>query len=385
MFKEIDLQHHAVVVVGFNRLLSITRLLKSLSIAYYDEEVALVISIDKSDDQDVYSFVDNFQWKHGNKYVIIQEKRRGLKEHIYRCGDLSKFFKSVTILEDDISVSPYFFSYVKNAVEVYGDDENVAGISLYKNEFNGFNSLPLYFLNNGYDVFAYQSTSTWGETFTYSMWNKFRTWLSDWDEDFSKVDTYCAIKSWNKAWSKYYEAYIILTNKYFIYPYLSVSTNNNDAGTHVKTLDINNSYQVEMLYGSRVYQMPKFDMLLRYDTYAQFEGLKDICGMNDIAIDLYGNRENIVQRYLLSIRHLNFKIIKHYGIRLRPIELNVLLDIPGNGIYLYDTQNIEHNHFVERTQTLQEDYYLRDFAPRLLLSKTKRNIIRHIKQWLRKL
>ena len=106
-----------------------------------------------------------------------------------------------------------------------------------------------------------------------------------------------------------------------------------------------------------------------------FEGLKDICGMNDIAIDLYGNRENIVQRYLLSIRHLNFKIIKHYGIRLRPIELNVLLDIPGNGIYLYDTQNIEHNHFVERAQT---------FAPRLLLSKTKRNIIKHIKQWLRK-
>lgn len=139
-----------------------------------------------------------------------------------------------------------------------------------------------------------------------------------------------------------------------------------------------------MLYGSRVYQMPKFDKLLRYDTYAQFEGLKDICGMNDIAIDLYGNRENIVQRYLLSIRHLNFKIIKHYGIRLRPIELNVLLDIPGNGIYLYDTQNIEHNHFVENAQTLQEDYYLRDFSPRLLLSKTKRNIIKHIKQWLRK-
>ncbi len=46
-----------------------------------------------------------------------------------------------------------------------------------------------------------------------------------------------------------------------------------------------------MLFGSRVYQMPKFDKLLRYDTYAQFEGLKDICGMNDIAIDLYGNRE----------------------------------------------------------------------------------------------
>ncbi len=162
MFKEIDLQHHAVVVVGFNRLLSITRLLKSLSSAYYDEEVALVISIDKSDAQDVYLFVDNFQWKHGNKYVIIQEKRRGLKEHIYRCGDLSIFFKSVTILEDDISVSPYFFYYVKNAVEVYGTMKMLLVYLYIRTNSMVFNSLPLYFLNNGYDVFAYQSTSTWG-------------------------------------------------------------------------------------------------------------------------------------------------------------------------------------------------------------------------------
>ena len=384
MFKEIDLQHHAVVVVGFNRLLSITRLLKSLSSAYYDEEVALVISIDKSDDQDVYSFVDNFQWNYGNKYVIIQEKRRGLKEHIYRCGDLSKFFKSVTILEDDLMVSPYFFDYVKKAVEIYGDDKNVAGISLYKNEFNGFNSLPLFFLNNGYDVFAYQSTSTWGETFTYSMWSLFRAWLNDWDEDFSAVDTYKEIKSWNKAWSKYYEAYIILNKKYFIYPHLSVSTNNNDAGTHVTDLDINNSYQVEMLYGKHCYQMPRFEALLRYDTYAQFEGLRSVKGIDDIAVDLYGNRENIVQRYLLSIRHLDYKIIYHYGIRLRPIELNILLDIPGERIFLYDTHQREHNHFDVDAKIIQEDYYLRDFAPHLILNKSKRIIKKYIQKWLRK-
>lgn len=355
-----------------------------MSSAYYDEEVALVISIDKSDDQDVYSFVDNFQWNYGNKYVIIQEKRRGLKEHIYRCGDLSKFFKSVTILEDDLMVSPYFFDYVKKAVEIYGDDKNVAGISLYKNEFNGFNSLPLFFLNNGYDVFAYQSTSTWGETFTYSMWSLFRAWLNDWDEDFSAVDTYKEIKSWNKAWSKYYEAYIILNKKYFIYPHLSVSTNNNDAGTHVTDLGINNSYQVEMLYGKHCYQMPRFEALLRYDTYAQFEGLRSVKGIDDIAVDLYGNRENIVQRYLLSIRHLDYKIIYHYGIRLRPIELNILLDIPGESIFLYDTHQSEHNHFDVDAKIIQEDYYLRDFAPHLILNKSKRIIKKYIQKWLRK-
>ena len=93
-----EINHNAIVVVGYNRIVSIKRLLKSLQEAYYASiAVPLVVSIDKSDCTELYDFVENFEWTHGNKYVIIQEKKRGLKEHIYRCGDLSKFFKSVTI------------------------------------------------------------------------------------------------------------------------------------------------------------------------------------------------------------------------------------------------------------------------------------------------
>lgn len=384
MFDNIEEYKHAIVVVGYNRVASLTRLLKSLSCAIYDEEVTLVISIDRSNNQEVYDLADNFQWKFGRKYVIIQKERRGLKEHIYRCGDLSKYFKSVTILEDDISVCPFFFNYLKQAVEKYGENPSVAGISLYKNEFNGFNSLPLCFLNNGNDVFAYQSTSTWGETFTYSMWNEFRKWLSTWDEDFSNVDTYRAILKWNKAWSKYYEVYMILNKKYFIYPYLSVSTNNNDAGTHVQASDINNSYQVEMIFGNVNYRMPDFGNLLKYDTYAQCEYLKDFLNMDDISIDLYGNRENISSRYILSIRHLNFKIIRSFGLRFRPIELNVLLNNPGQDIYLYDTKETASNRFYLSMNRLLEDYYLKDFSPYLLLCKSIRNIFKYLKRCLKK-
>ena len=106
-----EINHNAIVVVGYNRIVSIKRLLKSLQEAYYASiAVPLVVSIDKSDCTELYDFVENFEWTHGNKYVIIQEKKRGLKEHIYRCGDLSKFFKSVTILEDDLYVSPLEFN-----------------------------------------------------------------------------------------------------------------------------------------------------------------------------------------------------------------------------------------------------------------------------------
>lgn len=109
-----EINHNAIVVVGYNRIVSIKRLLKSLQEAYYASiAVPLVVSIDKSDCTELYDFVENFEWTHGNKYVIIQEKKRGLKEHIYRCGDLSKFFKSVTILEDDLYVSPFFYDYIE--------------------------------------------------------------------------------------------------------------------------------------------------------------------------------------------------------------------------------------------------------------------------------
>ena len=132
-----EINHNAIVVVGYNRIVSIKRLLKSLQEAYYASiAVPLVVSIDKSDCTELYDFVENFEWTHGNKYVIIQEKKRGLKEHIYRCGDLSKFFKSVTILEDDLYVSPFFYDYIEQTVSAYGEDVNVAGISLYLEPHN---------------------------------------------------------------------------------------------------------------------------------------------------------------------------------------------------------------------------------------------------------
>lgn len=385
-FNAEDSVRNAIVVVGYNRIASITRLLRSLSVAYYEEQVPLIISIDRSGNEELYAYVKAFSWKHGNKYVIIQDERRGLKEHIYRCGDLSQYFKSVTILEDDLLVSPYFFQYVKQTVDAYGKDSNVAGISLYRNEFNGFNGLPLYFVNIGHDVFAYQSTSTWGETFTYDMWKQFRQWLKQWNADFSEIDMYQTIKKWDKAWSKYYEAFLVRENKYFIYPYLSVSTNNNDAGTHVTSSDVNNTYQTELLYGERQFVLPSFEKLVKYDTYAQCELLKDKLGLDNVAIDLNGNRENISQfRYLLSIRHENYKIVKSYGLRLRPIELNVLLDVPGGDIYLYDTREYKKNKYEQSVHRMLAEYYLREYSASLIASKSYHNRIKQIKLWLQKL
>ena len=100
----------AIVAVGYNRKKSLERLLSSLEVAYYQhEDIPLVISIDASGDEEVYALAREYNWTHGEKYVNIQQERLGLKNHIYQCGDLTKYFKAIILLEDDLYVSPYFY------------------------------------------------------------------------------------------------------------------------------------------------------------------------------------------------------------------------------------------------------------------------------------
>ena len=97
--KKEDANRIAIVAVGYNRLNSIKRLLGSLLAASYEiDSVPLVISIDCSGDTELYEYVENFNWPFGNKYVQIQQERLGLKEHIYRCGDLSLYFRAIVLL-----------------------------------------------------------------------------------------------------------------------------------------------------------------------------------------------------------------------------------------------------------------------------------------------
>ena len=69
----------AIVVVGYDRLLSIKRLLSSLENAEYpSDDVPLVISIDASGNQELYDYAESYKWAHGDKYTIIRKERMGL-------------------------------------------------------------------------------------------------------------------------------------------------------------------------------------------------------------------------------------------------------------------------------------------------------------------
>ena len=328
----------AIVVVGYNRQKSLSRLLESVSNAQYEvQDVPLVISIDASGNQELYDFVNEYKWNHGKKYVNIQSERLGLKNHIFQCMSLSRYFKGVIILEDDIFVSPYFYHYCISSLEKYGDDSFVSGIALYTNEYDGFHNIPIQRYHNGFDVFASQGVCSWGEMINERMWTRFSEWFDNFDGDFSRFDMDDRIKSWERAWSKYMYAFMLDTNTYFIFPFEPLSTNFNDAGgEHGGN---NNLVQINMLQGKRYYQFGDFSQLVRYDIYGYNTMIASWLKINenDLIIDLWGDRRSINTRYILTQLELPYKVISSYRLSMRPWELNIKYGLKGNDIFLYDT------------------------------------------------
>ena len=57
----------AICAIGYNRVDSLSRLLSSLNAAVYDENVTLIISLDRSKTLDVKTYSDEFEWIPGSK------------------------------------------------------------------------------------------------------------------------------------------------------------------------------------------------------------------------------------------------------------------------------------------------------------------------------
>ena len=106
--------HIAVVVVGYNRKESMIRLIESLKEAdYKDDIVDLIISLDKSECiQEMIKVANSVLWNYGEKKVRTFKERQGLRKHIIKCGELTREYDAVIILEDDLVVSKYYYSYV---------------------------------------------------------------------------------------------------------------------------------------------------------------------------------------------------------------------------------------------------------------------------------
>lgn len=357
----------AIVVVGYNRINSIKRLLCSLLTANYSsEDIPLIISIDASGDKELYDYVQLFEWPHGDLYINIQHEKLGLKRHIIQCGDLTKYFRAIILLEDDIFVSEYFYGYVKCAVNYYYNEERIAGISLINSEM-GYPGLPMSYLQNGSDSFLKQFPASWGECWTEKQWTEFRKWYDNFsDEQFNELDIPDRVKGWKQAWSKYFVAYMYTTGRYFVYPYISHTTCFGDAGVHASS--VSSISQTNLIAGPKEYSFKPFDELVKYDTFGINENIYQWVGYNkdELCVDWYCQNRNIKKRrYILTTAKLPHKIIKTYGLQLRPIELNIKYNLEGGDLFLYDTLNGEDSANNYTLPLSVAFYHLRSFNIKL--------------------
>lgn len=356
-----------IIVVTYNRVEALKRLLSSLSNAYYreDENVKLVISIDGGASENVLSHAKDFEWKHGEKEVKYHTENLGLRKHIIQCGDLSAVYGDIIILEDDCFVAADFYNYTVQALDFYRNDSSIAGISLYSYSTNEYAQLPFTPVLNEYDNYFMQVPSSWGQAWTPEQWRGFKSFYDTNPRIGSNDPLPEAVKAWpESSWKKYFYKYLVDKNLYFVYPVHSQTTNFSEAGVHV--LDEISFLQVSMFNPSGGFQYTFSsisDSVNIYDAY--FEPLISCLskmGVNlegDVAIDFYGTKQLslIENKYLLSIKDCTSPI-KKYGCKMIPFFQNVKYSVPGSVIKYAPTNDFSIvQHKTKETIASNTDYF----------------------------
>lgn len=331
----------AIVTIAYNRINSLKRLLSSLLQANYPEEnVDLIISIDKSETDTVEIFADDFIWPYGQKHVKKHAQNLGLKTHILSQGEEFKEYDALVILEDDVIVSPAFYKYVTQTCEKYHTNSDIAGISLYSFPLNYLTNLPFEPIKNEYDVYFMNTAQSWGQVWMKKQWMDFNEWYLN-NSDF-KISSEIpeVLFSWEKSWLKFHTRYCIENNKYFVYPYHAFSSNCGAAGTHASKgyNNFQTSMQISLL--GKLKLPDKIQYGIRYDGFFENKDVYRSLGIEskECCIDLNGYRHNPSEkRFWLTTSLCPYEIVESYDLSLHPIEMNVLNKINGNDIFLYDT------------------------------------------------
>ena len=338
----------AIVLVCYKRLDGVRRLVTALEKADYAgrKDISLIFSIDNSGSSAVKEFAEGHSWPYGPKRVRTFPERQGLKNHILQCGDFTREYDIVAILEDDILVSDSFYRYAYGAAEAYWNDKRVAGISLYNFQKNWLRWILRFEpQHSAYDAYFMRIAQSWGQVWMLKKWQDFKAWYDE-HLEFTKSDSIPAyLNSWpESSWLKYHDRYCIETDRWFVYPYVSLSTNCSSAGEH--TSGCTADYQVELQYGKEEYSFPPLnEEAIRYDEYMDRVGLGRFLGVpeEELTVDLWETKHpSIWKKYLLTCRRMGCKALKEFGLSLRPIELSVIENIPGHDLFLYDTTQPMH-------------------------------------------
>ena len=341
----------AIIAVTYNRIDSLTRLLKSLENAEYgDERPTLIISIDKSKTDAVEKFADDYHWPHGERIVRKHEKNLGLRNHMMSLGEWFEKFDTLIILEDDLVVSPCFYTYTRQASDKYMDSKEVCGISLYSFSCNYLTRTSFIPVKNEYDGYFMNCAMSWGEVWMKPQWNEFHAWYLEHQEFTSEPHLPEIICCWSKSWLKYHSRYCIETDKYFLHPYVSLTTNYTEQGEH-SSEDVSYIFQTTLQQGKKTdFSFPdSAEEAVCYDGFFENKAIYKSLGLSEeeCCVDINGTKGNRQKRrFWLTSQKVKLPKVKSFALTYRPVEMGVIDRVEGEEIFLYDTDCTEQKYGV---------------------------------------
>lgn len=338
-----------IVIPCYNRTQPLQRLLFSLQEAYYqNDKVDLIFSIDNSGTNDVLEVAEAFYWNFGEKKLILHDINIGLKNNILACGDLVDIYDAVIVLEDDLYVAKDFYHFAKQAALYYVGNSNIAGISLFSYRYAEIGYFQFYPFRDEKDTFFIQWPSSWGQLWTRKQWRSFRGWLGN-NKDISQINIPVEVKEWTHSWKKFFIAYMVDMNKFFVYPYVSFTNEFGTAGIHYEGKEAVNT--VDLFMGVNIeYRFRDFEAgsLFKYDCFFQaVDRIIKIDKINyNVCFDLYSNKEvqNLTAAYVLTSRRQSSPIYTFGHLHI-PFEYNILRDVVGDFFYLVKREKFIKGEF----------------------------------------
>ncbi|MCR5686511.1 MAG: glycosyltransferase family 2 protein [Lachnospiraceae bacterium] len=373
------MQRPAIVTIAYNRTGPLKRLLASIEAASYPDgaEPTLIISIDNSGSDETAEAAEEFKYTHGEKVIIKREQRMGLRNHVLACSSLSEKYGSIIVLEDDLFVAPCFYEYACRALEQVENDDRIGGVSLYNHLFNVHTRESFCAIDDGYDNWYFQIASSWGQAYTAAQWKSFMAWYElNRDRDLASLQVPANVSGWSeKSWLKYYITYLIETGRFFLYPRVSLTTNFGDVGTHACTSD--SDLQVPLQGRARCGFSALDESEAVYDAFFEplgyMSGDQPVLGRlpegtsegasegtseraesagghgtdsgSGLIVDLYGYKplDALIKEKagadripVLTSAWLPYSLIRSYGRQMRPLPANIIHNVEGNELYLYD-------------------------------------------------
>jgi hypothetical protein len=361
----------AIVIPAFARPAALQRLLTSLAAADIPTGVPLVVTVDhpaqerhRAGHAEVLHLAQHFHWPHGPQRIIRQPEHLGLVGNVFYAGSLAAEFGAIILLEDDLFVSRRIFDYANQALEAYDAEPRLAGISLNTLWLNGFTHQPFVPLPDDGEVYFLQLSTPQGQVYTAAQWTHFAEWLAVNGRQVTTADNmhelFAAFPS--DDWLAVKAKYLAATNRYYVYPRESLTTNFGEPGTHFDRPTA--LFQTPLQQLRREFRFIPFDAAVAvYDGF--YEMLPDrlrrlAAGLPEagLDVDLYATKaaHQLRGEYVLTTRRCR-QPLATFGRAMWPLEANVMEGVPGEGISLARRSDVDLSQAAAHDARRENDRY----------------------------